>query len=202
MARRMSRLSCTPAPSSVKSRTPSAASSAIGASCSPCPADGDRARGAHVARRLAAQLEHLAGHRGRVDGRDGVGHGEDARVAADRGAAGAGLDGLGLLLARLAQVGVDVDEAGAHDAAAGVEHPRARRGRGRRRAIVPSSPTTTSPRPHAGGVDEPAALDDERGCGAGGHQGPSGEREQIRTGSEEQEQHRHADRRRRCGPGR
>ncbi len=35
MARRMRRLSCTPVPSSVKMRTPSAAISAIGASCSP-----------------------------------------------------------------------------------------------------------------------------------------------------------------------
>ena len=51
----------------------------------------------------------------------GVGHGEDARVAAERGGPGAGLDGLGLLLARLAEVAVEVDEAGADHAAAGVE---------------------------------------------------------------------------------
>ena len=77
----------------------------------PRPADGDGARGAHVARRGAAELEHLAHDAGVVDGRDGVGHGEDARVAAEGGGPGAGLDRLGLLLARLAQVAVEVDEA-------------------------------------------------------------------------------------------
>ena len=75
------------------------------------PADGDGARGAHVARRRAAELEHLAHDAGVVDGRDGVGHGEDARVAAEGGGPGAGLDGLGLLLAGLAEVAVEVDEA-------------------------------------------------------------------------------------------
>jgi uncharacterized Zn-binding protein involved in type VI secretion len=41
--------------------------------------------------------------------------------AAERGRPGAGLDGLGVLAARLAQVGVQVDEAGQRDQAGGVD---------------------------------------------------------------------------------
>ena len=61
----------------------------------------------------------------------------------ERGGAGAGLDGLGVLAARLAQVGVQVDQAGQHDQARRRRSPRRRSERaGARRqhaAITPSS---------------------------------------------------------------
>ena len=60
---------------------------------------------------------------------------------AERGGARAGLDRLGLLAARLAEVHLDVDEAGRDDAALGVEHERAGR---RRRAPAPTSAITPS----------------------------------------------------------
>ena len=82
-ARRMRRASCTPAPSSVKRRTPSAAISASGASSLPGPAHRDGAGHAHVAHRRRAQLEHLANDGGAVDGGLGVGHGDDRGVAAE-----------------------------------------------------------------------------------------------------------------------
>ena len=56
----------------------------------------------------------------------GVRHRDDRGEPAERGGAGAGLDRLGLLRARLAEVDLDVDEAGRDDAALGVEHRRAR----------------------------------------------------------------------------
>ena len=57
-------------------------------------------------------------------------------VAAEGGGPGAGLDRLGVLPAGLAQVRVQVDQAGQRDQAGRVENPRARgrqaRGRSRR----------------------------------------------------------------------
>ena len=92
----------------------------------------------HVAQRPAPELEHLAHHAGAVDGRVGVGHGHDGGVAAEGGGPGAGLDRLGLLPAGLAQVGVEVDQAGGDDAAAGVEDGGAG---GRRRGRSPTAAT-------------------------------------------------------------
>ena len=103
------------------------------------------------------ELEHLAHDGGTVDGRLGVRHGHDRRVAAEGGGPAAGLDRLGLLPARLAQVGVQVDEAGRHDAAAGVEHARVRRVEvGPTAAMRPPSTTTSARR--ARRVDDVAAL--------------------------------------------
>ena len=85
-------------------------------------ADGDGTGDVDVAQRGGAELQHLAHDGGAVDRRLGVRHGDDRGVAAERGGPRAGLDRLGLLAARLAQVGVQVDEAGADDAPAGVEH--------------------------------------------------------------------------------
>ena len=83
---------------------------------------------------VSPSVEHLAHHGGGVDGRLGVGHGQHGGEAAEGGGPAAGLDRLGLLAARLAQVGVEVDEARGDDAAGGVEHrgasrPRAARSR-------------------------------------------------------------------------
>ena len=64
-------------PSSVKSRTPSSAISPSGASCSPARPTVIAPDGAHVAQRRAPELEHLAHDAGAVDGRVGVGHGDD-----------------------------------------------------------------------------------------------------------------------------
>lgn len=74
--------------------------------------DGDGADGLHVAvAGLLAQAPDLLDDTGGVGDREGVGHGEDGGVAAGGGGAGAGEDGLAVLAAGLAQVGVEVDEA-------------------------------------------------------------------------------------------
>ena len=53
-----------------------------------------------------------------------VGHRHDRREPAQSRGATAGLDRLRLFLAGLAEVGVEIDEAGSHDAAGGIEHGR------------------------------------------------------------------------------
>ena len=144
IARRISRLSCTPVPSSVKSRTPSVGHLGHRRQLLAGPADGD---GARRVRRRTAPWPRARAPRGRppalVDGRRGVGHGDDRGEAAERGAPAAGLDRLGLLPARLAQVGVQVDQAGRDDAAR------------RRRARV--SPSRSAP-----DRDDAAVVDDAR----------------------------------------
>ena len=121
-ARRISRLSCTPLPSSVKIRTPSAAISAIGASWLAGPADRD---GAPTCARRTARPGRGRAPRGRRrpsrSPASVLGMATTRGEPAERGGPGAGLDRLGLLLAGLAEVGVQVDEAGRDDAAAGVE---------------------------------------------------------------------------------
>ena len=109
----------------------------------PLPALGDGADGEDVgvAGALGLQVDEL-GRRLAVEGRLGVGHARHRRDAAGQGRRRAGGDGLVLLAARLAQVDVHVDQAGADDLARGVEGAvglRAaaagrRRGRGRRGA--------------------------------------------------------------------
>lgn len=87
-------------------------------------ADGDRADGLHVAvTGLLAQAPDLLDDAGGVGDREGVRHGEHGGVAAGGGGAGAGEDGLGVLAAGLAQVGVQVDEAG-EDLALGLDDGR------------------------------------------------------------------------------
>ena len=91
----------------------------------------------HSPARLALGAHELD-HARRVLRRVGVRHRHDRGEPAERGGPAAGLDRLGLLVAGLAQVGVEVDEARRDDAAAGVEHvvavePRRRRRRSRRR---------------------------------------------------------------------
>ena len=84
--------------------------------------DGDRADRVDVAvAGLAAEPPDLLDDAGGVGDRVGVGHRVDGGEAAQRGGPGAGLDGLGVLAARLAQVGVQVDQAGQRDQAVGVD---------------------------------------------------------------------------------
>ena len=79
--------------------------------------DGDRGLG-------AGRLDEAHEDRRRVDHRIGVGHGEDGHVAAGRGGRRAGRDVLFVLAPRRAQVRVQVDEAGQHEHAAGVDDAR------------------------------------------------------------------------------
>ena len=70
---------------------------------------------------LGLEDDELGGGLG-VDRRDRVGHAGDRRHAAGQRGGGAGGDRLVLLVARLAEVDVDVDQAGADDQAPGVDH--------------------------------------------------------------------------------
>ena len=70
---------------------------------------------------LAAELPDAGGGLGGVGDRRGVGHGQHRRVAAERGGLRPGQDRLRVLPPGLAQVGVEVDEAGQRDQAVGVE---------------------------------------------------------------------------------
>ena len=122
-ARRITPALATQAPSSVKMRTPSAYSSPIGASCSPArptvmqPDDTTSHSPAG-----GAGGEHRADDRGVVERGSRVGHRHDRGEPAARRGARAGLDGLRLLVARLAQVHVQIDEPRAHHTPRGVQH--------------------------------------------------------------------------------
>ncbi|GAA3116509.1 hypothetical protein GCM10017600_41640 [Streptosporangium carneum] len=71
--------------------------------------------------RLLAEPPDLLDDAGGVGDRVGVGHGVHRGVAAEGGGAGAGLDGLRVLPAGLAEVGVQVDQARQSDEAPGVD---------------------------------------------------------------------------------
>jgi len=98
-------------------------------------------------------------HPGRVDRGIGVGHGDDGRVAAERGGPGAGLDRLGLLVAGLPQVRVEVDQAGGDHAAAGVEGARPAQPRAERGDDAALDEHVGGPL--AGPVEHPAAANNE-----------------------------------------
>ncbi len=86
-------------------------------------ADGDRADGLHVAvAGLPAEPPDLLDHAGGVGDGEGVGHGVHGGEAADGRRPGAGEDGLGVLAAGLAQMGVEVDQAGQQDPPLGLDH--------------------------------------------------------------------------------
>ena len=89
----------------------------------PGPTDRDRTGRQHLAETgafaLAAnEIDHLDAVLGGI----GVRHGDHRGEAAECGSAAAGLDRLGLLTTRLAQMHVQVDEAGRDDQPAGVDH--------------------------------------------------------------------------------
>ena len=92
-------------------------------SCLPFRPDGHRADGVHVDQaHLLTAVPHVVGDHRAVGDRIGVGHREHCRVSPESRCSRAGIDVLGVLAARLAQVGVQVDEAGQQDLAAGVDH--------------------------------------------------------------------------------
>ena len=123
IARRMSSGSCTPLPSSVKIRTPARDELAERRERFAGPTHRDAAGRQHFAQTgLLALGPHELDDATRVLRRVGVRHRHDRRESAERRGPAAGLDRLGLLATGLAQVGVEVDEAGRDDAAAGVEH--------------------------------------------------------------------------------
>ena len=86
-------------------------------------AQGHGADGLHVTMAgLPAEPPHLLDHAGRIGDRLGVGHGVHRGVAAQRRRPGAGLDGLGVLAARLPQVSVQVNQPGQRDQPVRVQH--------------------------------------------------------------------------------
>ena len=76
---------------------------------------------------LSAEPPHLLDDTGGVGHWFGIGHCVHRGEPAERGGAGAGLDGLGVLATGLPQVGVQVDESGQRDQARRIEHARAAR---------------------------------------------------------------------------
>ena len=112
----------------------------------PRQADGHRAdRGDVAVAGLAAEPPDLLDHAGGVGDRVGVGHRVHGGEPAERRGPGAGHDRLGVLASGLAQVGVQVDEAGKRDEPGGVDDLGARRGlQARSRPRRPSAGSSRS----------------------------------------------------------
>ena len=149
-ARRMMTASSTHLPSSEKTRTRGGGvghRAELGELLA-LQADGDGADRLHVAvAGLPAEPPDLLDHAGGVGDREGVGHGVHGGEAADGGRAGAGQHGLGVLAAGLAQVGVQVDQAGQQDLAVGLDDGRRRR---RSRPVPTAAMTSPSIRTSRG----------------------------------------------------
>ncbi len=91
------------------------------------PTHRDRPGHRHFRRCRGCQLLHVSHRLCRIESRLGVGHGHYRGVTAEGGSPGARLDGFRLLPARLAEMGVEVDQTRGDDAALGLEHHRALR---------------------------------------------------------------------------
>ena len=156
-------------PSSENTRTPASTISPISASDLALEAVRDRPDGEDVGEAGAGgRGPDLVDDHGCVVG-DGVRvrHRRDRRVAAGRGGPGAGLDGLLVLVAGLAQVRVQVDQARARGRARRSRRPRPTppSSRGPASATRPSAHVRrprTSSRP-AGRVDHPGAAEEQLG---------------------------------------
>ena len=74
--------------------------------------------------RRRAEPPDLLHHPGRVSDRFGIGHRVHRGVATEGRGRGSGFDGFRVLAARLAQVGVQIDQAGQDDQPVGVEDLR------------------------------------------------------------------------------
>ena len=131
-ARRISSAVATGRPSSVIATQPAARRSPISVSCSPFePIDTAPIGYTRASAASAARFTMNSRHRRVVVDRIGVRHARDGREAAGDGRRRAGRDRLLVLLPRLAQVHVHVDEPGRHDAATPAARRRARRRPGR-----------------------------------------------------------------------
>ena len=145
--------SCTQMPSSENIRTwpAPAAIMPISVSCVPARPIVTAPTGMHVDEPdLLAAVPHVVGDDRAVGDRVGVGHREHRRVATQSRCGRAGFDVLGVLAARLAQVGVQVDEAGQQDLAGGVDDVGVvgdRPGPAPMSAIWPSSTSTSTRSP-------------------------------------------------------
>ena len=154
-ARRITSGSCTQMPSSENIRTCADAvrhQAHLGELLA-LQAHGDRADRVHVDQAdLLAAPPHVVGHHRAVGDRVGVGHREHRGVAAESRCGRTGFDVLGVLAARLAQVGVQVDQPGSSTWPVGVDDLgvlgwlRARR-RSRRSGRRRPATSTGSPSP-------------------------------------------------------
>ena len=164
-ARRMRRASCTPAPSSVNRRTPSAAISASGASSLPRPPHGDGAGDVHARTPPSHPARAPRGRRPRSRWRARCWAWRRRPCSPPRAAARrAGLDRLRLLATGLAEMRVQVDEPRRDRAAGRVELVTAAPAdsiAGPTAAIAPVAHEHVGA-PCAGGVDDGAAPNDER----------------------------------------
>ena len=89
----------------------------------------DRPSDRHLRGRRRSKIEDRSHHEGAIKARRGIGHGHHCGVATECGSASAAGDGLGLLLAGLTQVCMEVDESRAGDATFRIEHCRTLRRR-------------------------------------------------------------------------
>jgi hypothetical protein len=123
----------------------------------------------------ARALQDRARDAGRVVDGLGVGHRADGREPARGRRPGAGRDRLLVLAARLGQVRVQVDEAGAHHATAHVDRGRALRlDPAAQRGDAPVLDAHVGgPVPTLRGIDDPAALQDQRAHSAASGAPPS-----------------------------
>ena len=127
MARRITRAFITGRPSSEMATAPAFFMDPIAASSSPALPLVIAPIGKYVDHGVPPRLlDHVAGDRGVIVHRLGVGHGADRREPARGRRARSALDGLGMLEARLAQMHVHVDEPRRHDQPRRVDNFRAR----------------------------------------------------------------------------
>ena len=154
----MSAAEATGAPSSVKATAPPATSWPRLGQLLPLAPLADGADGIDVRLPRALALEHdELGRRLAVDRRDRVGHAGHRGDAAGQRGRGAGGDRLVFLVARLAEVDVDVDQARADDQPAGVDHDLGLLvARARRQDLAPADPEVADLVDVLAGVDDPA----------------------------------------------
>ena len=126
MARRMTRAFITGRPSSEMATTPAAFMDPMAESSSPALFLVMAPMGnTLVTANLRGAFDDVAGDRGVIVHRQRIRHAADGGESSGGRGARAGLDGFGMLDARLAQVHVHVDETGRHDQAGGIEDFRA-----------------------------------------------------------------------------
>ena len=167
----MTPTSWTPAPSSVNSRTPRAASSPMGARRSPARPTVMAPATATWHMAAVPERQHLEGHRGAVDGGVGVGHGHHGREPAERRPPGPPLSTVSASSApgwrrwvwRSTSPGATRQPPASSTVAPAGDVER----RARRRVTSPVADHDVGPA-HAPGVDDRAAPDDDGRVADGG----------------------------------